>query len=364
MKFGKTLICLLFCFSSLLSTSCSTKEQTKYYIPETKNKYEIVNFNKFNNDFKANKKFDYDYFVAVIKAEKPVEVLFGFSTKKEYFVGKINKDFSPSKNDWFEDFSTMYSINHLEGFNYIRNILCSCYNFDEECTYYSNPNSFVNNNDVKVVFDDSFLISTIFCSKDDNKFTIEFKYFNEEDLPTTGKIDRDTYHEVAYVRSNNSYKNYNNMYAEIDGKDILLGLNIGVLDNIMINEPVYGDAKVGIFYDIKRLNYEVDKLNSYVFVKTNTMVLSGKIDEHSLGYFESSVGGSCAIMDSLLISNIVSGENTKTCKFEYSLNPLTVNVSSGKYKYKATFNDEGLITSSNKYTSFYRGWYLVTYKYY
>ena len=319
-------ICLvLFCCFILFS--CSSKSKTNYFTPKVENKYESISYEDFINAYLSNININHDYFSAEVNFKEKINQQ-GMSIEDEYYVGMIDKEYF---SNYITEYKTWVVRDALykkympvtDELNIVAGSVYSSYNFTEDYTYTTKPYS-VSKNNVKVVFDDSFYVSSIIVELENNKADIKFNYFNESDLYSkSGKINRDTYHDIAAVKHRNQKTDFTKVAIKYECKNTeFMDGEVIIYFNIILEETAYSKG-----YKFEYDHYEV---------------LDGDINEKDIyNYLLQLINPQMIVNQSFLQPSVTPDLSLKTTA-TYSNNPLSVKLKDEKgNKIEVTFNDEG-----------------------
>lgn len=355
MKISKLILGVFLLTSCLGQASCSNlSSKTNYHVSMVENSYKTISKEDFLENYKKNRKAEYDY-VAIESTHKNAISLFGGAIQYDggYYVGKINKTHNEDSSNWIvcgHDINSnpQYNASLFKWYSF-----SNAYHFDLGEQFTSNPYSYVVNSkgigeSTKFVFDNNFNLSSLKTTYEGNEVEMKFKYFNENDLPVkSGKVSRETYFDVAFVKSYSTKDTYSKGKATFECEHSLITIKTEIVDDASIRVPVYGDMTYELNYDIENYGTGINKINDrwdYEYSIENYTLISGEKPSNENTFVLQLTG---YIDQGPLTSEFLFPYNDtlKEKKLTYSINPLRVtSVIAEGINTKVEYNDDCFIT--------------------
>ena len=169
------------------------------------------------------------------------------------------------------------------------------------------------------------------------------KYFNENDLPKSGSIDRDTYQEVASVLSNKVDESITECTVEFDYKNSVLSSEKyfnGETGYWEYNNTV-GDLKIkakynitggGLYQGIKNMNYQLGEYE----------IISGEVQENLIQ--QKFILDLQPMLNPEFVLPFMGYDLEDKTICTYSLNPLTATAKNKDTIVTAKCNEDGYLT--------------------
>lgn len=359
---------------------------TKYYLPQVESTFNKINeedfINKFNealDNIKINN-FDYQYVGAVINYQKPV-AYHGIEIDGDYVLGKTNDATKiTSKDDlrlWLVSYWPRYASSiqdyGISEFVLTRSLIENCYDVEGKINYYEKPYAVEYEKmwgstayNIKIVFDEEFLVESIIASSDENTIKIKFQYFNEIDLPTaSGKIDINTYQEIACVRTLKEVNDLTQVNVKFTGENMVLSLDTIYDENsdTYLSNPKIGNLTADLHFKLIKMPTKLPTncIISYQRMCDKISITSGEAGDMGRNTISEIVQRNYTAYDSSFIVPIINGKIDNNYEVVYTNSPLTASISLNDESLFAKFNDFGAITkyiyynkeTGCKYTSEY-----------
>lgn len=357
MKISKLILGVFLLTSCLGQVSCSNLlPKTKYHVSMVENSYKTISKEDFLEQYKKNRKSEYDY-VAVESTHKNAISLFGGAIQYDggYYVGKINKTHNEDSSNWIVCGRDIYSTHPQYDISLFKwYLFTNAYYFDLGEQFTSNPYSYVVNSksigeSTKFVFDNNFNLFSLKSTYEGNEVEMKFKYFNENDLPVkSGKVSRETYFDVAFVKSYSIKDTYSKGKATFECEHFIISSKIEIVDGVRKLVTVYGDMTCELNYDI---NYngtgmnEINDRSDYYYSNEKYTLISGE-KPYDENFFVRELTG--YIDEGPLTSEFLFPYHPYAFtenKLTYSINPLRVTcVTAEGITKKVEYNDDCFIT--------------------
>lgn len=365
----KILMIFLLMIVGLFLISCGNDEEnigsleTNYYRPNVASSFKEITKEEFKEKAQenlSNKKIPYKYVGAVVECEKSIYLeQLNIEISRYYITGTINSLYFTNQGKYLSWITNAYSRYvdtsqpHASELLYAKNMVQYVYNEDVDGIFYKEPYSveFEKEYDeescnVKLIYDDSFLIESIIMKYDDNTINIKLQYFNEEDLPTaSGEISYMTYQDIAYVKFYKEAPNFTQMKVDYKGTNIPLNIQQIYNEELGIYELTSetGNAFATLTYRLEKFNIPSMNVINYQKIYESVDIKEGNVGEMELNIMKSYATSYSTAFRCCDVYVIEPNTNLEI-KTVYTNNPLTASISSSDVSFKAQFNEYGMVT--------------------